>query len=158
MDVGLVRWWDLHWGGGGPALLRWNMLAGLWASPQVSESALYPLLSQAPFCHFRAAVMFSEAFWVVRKSIGPGLWWGQFSAQRAGGGGGEEEKGGGGGWRGTMGFQHQSMGQRTGPGGQMDTTCSAHPALPLSFPVHSSHARGDVQPDPRVLSRVSGFA
>lgn len=75
-------------GGGGPALLRWNMLAGLWASPQVSESALYPLLSQAPFCHFRAAVMFSEAFWVVRKSIGPGLWWGQFSAQRAGGGGG----------------------------------------------------------------------
>lgn len=71
------------------------MLAGLWASPQVSESALYPLLSQAPFCHFRAAVMFSEAFWVVRKSIGPGLWWGQFSAQRAGGGGGRRKRGAG---------------------------------------------------------------
>lgn len=56
-----------------------------------------------------------------------------------------------------MGFQHQSM-DSTLVQGQNGYNLQLSPTLPLSFPVHSSHARGDVQPDPRVLSRVSGFA
>lgn len=84
--------------------------------------------------------MFSEACWVVRKSTG--LAWPVLCSAGA--------------WRGTTGVQHQSMDSALGQG-QNGYNLQLSPTLPLSFPVHSSHARGDVQPDPRVLSRVSDF-